>query len=59
MFGGFSDEFYQGYNSVYPLDTGFEKRKPLYMLYHYLNHLNIFGGEHHANVMNCYNVLHE
>lgn len=57
MFGGFADEFYQSYNSVYPLDSGFNKRKPLYMLYHYLNHLNIFGNGYHANVMNCYQSL--
>ncbi len=57
MFGGFADEFYQSYNNTYPLDTGFEERKPLYMLYHYLNHLNIFGSGYHANVMNCYQQL--
>ncbi|KAA0444240.1 MAG: fructosamine kinase family protein, partial [Candidatus Thioglobus sp.] len=44
MFGGFSDAFYQSYQNHYPFDEGFEKRKPLYMLYHYLNHLNIFGN---------------
>ncbi len=57
MFGGFSNEFYQSYNSVYPLDADFDKRKPLYMLYHYLNHLNIFGSGYHANVMNCHRFL--
>jgi protein-ribulosamine 3-kinase len=53
MFGGFGDDFYQSYNKVYPLDSGFDKRKPLYMLYHYLNHLNIFGSGYHASTMNC------
>lgn len=53
MFGGFSNEFYQSYNAAYPIDKGFDARKPLYMLYHYLNHLNIFGSGYHANVMNC------
>ncbi|HIG88585.1 MAG: fructosamine kinase family protein [Candidatus Thioglobus sp.] len=53
MFGGFSSVFYDSYNEVYPLDDGFNDRKPLYMLYHYLNHLNIFGVGYHANVMNC------
>lgn len=57
MFGGFSSEFYQAYNIAYPLENGFEQRKPLYMLYHYLNHLNIFGGDYHTGVINCLNKL--
>ncbi len=57
MFGGFDDDFYQSYNDTYPLDSGFNERKPLYMLYHYLNHLNIFGSGYHANTMNCVRQL--
>ena len=53
MFGGFPGEFYESYNEIYPFDPGFEDRKPLYMLYHYLNHLNLFGAGYHASVMNC------
>lgn len=44
LFGGFSDEFYRGYQSVFPLDSGYAQRKPLYNLYHILNHYNLFGG---------------
>jgi len=57
MFGGFGDDFYQSYNDFYPLDRGFNERKPLYMLYHYLNHLNIFGSGYHANAMSCVRQL--
>lgn len=57
MFGGFTDEFYHAYDQEFPLDKGFKKRKPLYMLYHYLNHLNIFGDGYHANVMSCVRQL--
>jgi fructosamine-3-kinase len=57
MFGGFDDDFYKSYNESYPLDSGFNTRKPLYMLYHYLNHLNIFGRGYHANTMNCVSQL--
>ena len=57
MFGGFDDDFYQSYNESYPLDSGFNARKPLYMLYHYLNHLNIFGSGYHANTMSCVSQL--
>ncbi|HAO97343.1 MAG TPA: fructosamine kinase, partial [Gammaproteobacteria bacterium] len=51
------NDFYQSYNESYPLDSGFNTRKPLYMLYHYLNHLNIFGSGYHANTMNCVSQL--
>ena len=44
LFGGFPAEFYEGYEAVYPLDEGYKRRKPLYNLYHLLNHLNLFGG---------------
>jgi len=43
LFGGFTRDFYQGYESVWPLDEGYSKRKKLYNLYHLLNHLNLFG----------------
>ncbi|BAZ53678.1 hypothetical protein NIES4103_63610 [Nostoc sp. NIES-4103] len=44
LFGGFPAAFYRGYNEVFPLDAGYEKRKTLYNLYHILNHFNLFGG---------------
>jgi fructosamine-3-kinase len=44
LFGGFSKAFYEGYESVWPLDPGYRVRKRLYNLYHVLNHLNLFGG---------------
>lgn len=53
IFGGFSQAFYQSYQAHYPLATGFEKRKPLYMLYHYLNHLNLFGSGYYQSTLNC------
>jgi fructosamine-3-kinase len=43
LFGGFREEFYAGYNEVWPLDDGYQERKHLYNLYHILNHFNIFG----------------
>jgi fructosamine-3-kinase len=44
LFGGFPAAFYRGYNEVFPLDEGYERRKTLYNLYHILNHFNLFGG---------------
>ena len=48
LFGGFSAQFYRGYNQVWPLDSGYEKRKTLYNLYHILNHFNLFGGSYQS-----------
>jgi fructosamine-3-kinase len=44
LFGGFPAAFYRGYNEVFPLDEGYQRRKTLYNLYHILNHFNLFGG---------------
>jgi fructosamine-3-kinase len=48
LFGGFSPAFYRGYNEVWLLDSGYEKRKMLYNLYHILNHFNLFGGSYES-----------
>lgn len=44
LFGGYTDDFYHGYREVFPIHEGYERRKPLYNLYHVLNHFNLFGG---------------
>jgi len=46
LFGGFPQGFYRGYDDAWPLDPGYPVRKPLYNLYHLLNHLNLFGGSY-------------
>lgn len=46
LFGGFSHAFYQAYQQAWPLDNGYPQRKPLYQLYHLLNHANLFGGSY-------------
>ena len=57
MFGGFSNDFYRSYEVYNPLESGSEQRKPIYMLYHYLNHLNIFGRSYHSGVLSCTNQI--
>ena len=57
MFGGFDSDFYKSYEAYNPLESGYEQRKPIYMLYHYLNHLNIFGHSYHSGVLNCTNQI--
>jgi fructosamine-3-kinase len=48
LFGGFSPEFYQAYQEEYPLPEGASDRENLYMLYHVMNHLNLFGPGYYA-----------
>ena len=43
LFGGFGADFYAAYREAWPLPAGHEHRRPLYTLYHVLNHLNLFG----------------
>lgn len=50
LFGGFPREFYAAYEEIYPLESGHERRKHLYNLYHLLNHLNLFGGGYLSQV---------
>lgn len=46
---GFSSAFYDAYHRVLPKAPGFEDRKQLYLLYHYLNHYNLFGGGYYSS----------
>lgn len=46
LFGGFSEEIFVQYNSVFPLNPEWEKRIPLWQLYYLLVHLNLFGSEY-------------
>jgi fructosamine-3-kinase len=41
---GFGSDFYQGYESEWPLPAGHEQRRTIYNLYHILNHDVLFGG---------------
>ncbi|GAL25959.1 ribulosamine/erythrulosamine 3-kinase [Vibrio variabilis] len=46
LFGGFRQEFYDGYESILAIEPMYEYRKHIYNLYHVLNHCNLFGGEY-------------
>lgn len=48
LFGRFPDSFYQGYNDIWSIEDGYQYRKPIYQLYHVLNHALLFGG-HYIN----------
>lgn len=44
LFGGFSKEFYNNYQEMYPLEPCFNLRTNFYNLYPLLIHLNLFGN---------------
>ncbi|WP_277749463.1 fructosamine kinase family protein [Oceanobacillus halophilus] len=50
LFGGFSRQFYEAYQSTFPLTTDYEDRKELYQLYYLLVHLNLFGEIYGSSV---------
>lgn len=57
LFGGFSPEFYEGYNNQWVIDTEYQRRKPVYNLYHMLNHLNLFGGGYLNSCLSLINTI--
>jgi fructosamine-3-kinase len=59
LFGGFPREFYSAYQNAFPLAEGYEKRKPLYNLYHLLNHLNLFGAGYLQQVKAALGLLRD
>ncbi|MDA3894258.1 MAG: fructosamine kinase family protein [Salinivirgaceae bacterium] len=52
MFGGFTSEFYESYQMEYALPEGWKYRENIYLLYHYLNHLNLFGTSYYGQCIN-------
>jgi fructosamine-3-kinase len=59
LFGRFSSSFYESYHNKYPINEGYAKRKPIYQLYHILNHFNLFGGSYGVQSQNIINSLIE
>jgi fructosamine-3-kinase len=59
LFGGFPEEFYSAYEKELPLDRGYDTRKPLYNLYHLLNHLNLFGSGYREQVRRTLGLLRD
>lgn len=50
VFGGFTNEFYTGYQQVLPLNSGYHQRLDFYQLYYLMVHLNKFGSSYAASV---------
>jgi len=51
LFGGFSARVFAAYDEAFALEHGWRDRNPLYQLYPLMNHLNLFGGGYHSQVM--------
>ncbi len=51
LFGGFTAEFYDAYQKVYPLPVGYEYRENIYLLYHVMNHYNLFGNIYYRQMI--------
>ena len=50
LFGGYPSSTYRSYHEIFPLQSGFEERIPLWQLYYLLVHLNIFGSSYLPSV---------
>ncbi|MGL5899897.1 MAG: fructosamine kinase family protein [Lactobacillaceae bacterium] len=50
VFGGFTSEFYNAYQQIFPLDEGYQFRINFYRLYYLMLHLNKFGNIYASSV---------
>jgi fructosamine-3-kinase len=57
LFGGFEETFYQSYETVFPLEPGFNERVPVYNLYPLLVHLLLFGRSYLSGIEKTVNRL--
>ena len=57
LFGGFSKDFYNGYNEVWHLPKDYIDRIDIYNLYHVLNHANLFGGSYKNQSLSLLNKI--
>ena len=51
MFWSLPGSFYDAYHEKIPAEPGFKDRREIYNLYHWLNHLNLFGTGHLMQVL--------
>ena len=58
LFGGFPPGFVEMYHTSYPLEEGYERRRPLHQLYPLLVHLNYFGETYGPQVDRACEMCH-
>ncbi len=51
-----SKYFFSAYNEVYPIDSGYKERKPLWQINQWLGHVALFGEEYIPKLMNAVNI---
>lgn len=51
LFGGFHEEFYNGYQHTHKLESGWEQRAEFFNLYPLLVHVILFGGSYVQDVL--------
>jgi len=57
LFGNPGNEFFETYHQYYPIDSGYQRRKNLYNLYHILNHINLFGESYLQQAESMLSIL--
>lgn len=57
LFGRQPESFYQAYQAAWPLEEGYELRRPVYNLYHALNHVVLFGCSYNSLVDSCFEQI--
>ena len=50
LFGGFSREIYDIYDTLFPLEAGWQDRLKIYQLYPLLVHFNLFGNSYMSGI---------
>ena len=48
LFGWIPSAMQSGYDAIWPLDRGWEQRRPALQLYHLLVHVELFGSAYHT-----------
>ncbi len=48
LFGGYNQNIFKIYNEIFPLESNWESRIPLWQLYYILVHLNLFGSSYYG-----------
>ena len=56
MFGGFERQCFEAYHEIRPAQPGANRRIEIYSLYHYLNHLNLFGRSY---LNDCWRIINK
>lgn len=57
LFGGLPERFFAGYTDAWPLDDGWQRRRPALQLHHLLVHVKLFGAGYVGSVVERLDTL--